>query len=242
MNRSHNIYFTTRFFIRFFDLFFAFTALIFFTPLLILVAITLRFSGEGEVFFRQTRVGKGKKSFNLLKFATMLKESPTFGTGELTLPNDPRVLPFGRFLRKTKINELPQLFNVVVGDLSLIGPRPQTLKYFNLYLPDDRVFIEKIKPGLSGVGSILFRNEESLLKEENDPISFDNYILTPYKGKLEHWYSLNINLTLYFGLIFTTILVVFIPRLGLRKKLMKKLPVPPAELKILVDSNNETCN
>ena len=164
----------------------------------------------------------------------MMKNSPSIGSGELTLPHDPRVLPLGRFLRKTKINELPQLFNVVAGNISLIGPRPQTARYFNCYRPNNRSCIEKIKPGLSGVGSIFFRNEESLLKQVNDPISFDDNILTPYKGEIEHWYFMNINILLYFELILTTIMAVLFPSFGLRKSLLRQLPAPPPELKILL--------
>jgi lipopolysaccharide/colanic/teichoic acid biosynthesis glycosyltransferase len=102
-------------------------------PLWIIVIPILRFTGEGEVFFRQPRVGKDGKLFDLLKFATMLKNSPNIGTGELTLHNDPRVLPVGRWLRKSKINELPQLINVWLGHMSIAGPRPQTPRCFAAY-------------------------------------------------------------------------------------------------------------
>ena len=93
--------------------------------MLVPVAIVLRLTGEGEVFFLQERVGKDGKPFKLYKFATMLKNSPNMGTGTVTLKHDPRVLPVGRFLRKTKINELPQLLNILIGDMSVVGPRPQ---------------------------------------------------------------------------------------------------------------------
>ena len=122
----------------------------------------LRVSGEGEIFFLQNRVGRGGKDFKLYKFATMLKDSPKIGTGTISMKNDPRVLPVGKILRKTKINELPQLINVLVGDMSIIGPRPLTLKSFDLYSLDVQQAIKKVKPGLSGVGSIVFRKEEDI--------------------------------------------------------------------------------
>jgi hypothetical protein len=130
--------------IRFFDIFFSSLALLVLSPLLIPIVIILKFTGEREIFYLQERIGKDGKPFKLIKFATMLKNSPSIGSGEVTLANDPRVLPFGKFLRKTKINELPQLINVLKGDISIIGWRPQTLKYFNLFDREDREIIKTI--------------------------------------------------------------------------------------------------
>jgi lipopolysaccharide/colanic/teichoic acid biosynthesis glycosyltransferase len=221
--------------IRGLDLLFSIAALIAFSPLLLLVAIALRFSGEGEVFYRQVRIGKGGREFHLLKFATMLKDSSTMASGELTLPNDPRVLPLGRFLRKTKLNELPQLLNIVVGDLSLIGPRPQTRRYYDRYAAADRAWIDTIRPGLSGVGSILFRDEETLLAKVADPIHFDSQVITPYKGQVEHWFAVNQSVGLYFELIVTTLLVVLWPSSGLRQRLLRRVPTPPVTLSKLLE-------
>jgi lipopolysaccharide/colanic/teichoic acid biosynthesis glycosyltransferase len=220
--------------IRGLDILFCIAALIAFLPLLLLIAIALRFSGEGEVFYRQVRIGKGGREFHLLKFATMMKNSPTIGSGELTLPNDPRVLPLGRILRKTKLNELPQLFNILAGDLSLIGPRPQTRRYYDCYAVTDRAWIDTIRPGLSGVGSILFRDEEALLSNVADPITFDDQVITPYKGQIEHWFAVNQSVSLYFELIFTTVLVVLWPSSGLHQGLLRRVPEPPAVLKKLL--------
>ena len=119
---------------RFFDIFFSGLALLFLSPLLVPIFIILKFSGEGEVFFLQERIGKGGDVFKLFKFATMLKDSPNIGTGTVTMKGDPRVLPVGKFLRKTKINELPQLLNIFFGDMSVIGPRPLTPKTFIPFL------------------------------------------------------------------------------------------------------------
>ncbi|MEJ6008145.1 sugar transferase [Paucibacter sp. AS339] len=224
----------TQLVLRSLDLFFSLTTLVALFPLLVLVAIALRFSGEGEVFYRQVRIGKNEREFRLLKFATMMKNSPSIGSGELTLPNDPRVLPMGRFLRKTKLNELPQLWNIVAGDISVIGPRPQTRRYFDCYRPEDKVWISKIRPGLSGVGSILFRDEESLLAMVADPVSFDDQVITPYKGKVEHWFAVNQSVFLYFELIITTLLVVLLPSAGLHRRLLGRVPPPPTALSAML--------
>ena len=118
---------------RFFDIFFSGLALLFLLPFLFLVIVALRLTGEGEIFFLQARVGFDGKLFKLYKFATMLKDSPSIGTGTVTTKGDPRVLPFGKLLRKTKINELPQLLNILKGDMSVVGPRPLAQRCFNSY-------------------------------------------------------------------------------------------------------------
>ena len=110
---------------RLFDIIFSGIALVLLSPLLLPLMFILRVTGEGEIFFPQSRVGRGGKHFKLYKFATMLKDSPNMGTGTVTVKNDPRILPIGGFLRKTKVNELPQLINIFNGDMSVIGPRPQ---------------------------------------------------------------------------------------------------------------------
>ena len=102
---------------RFFDILFSSLAILVLSPLFIPVILILKFSGEGEVFYKQKRVGKSMKEFDLLKFATMLKDSENLGTRDITIANDPRILPFGKILRKTKINELPQLINILFGDI-----------------------------------------------------------------------------------------------------------------------------
>ena len=118
---------------RFFDILFSGVALLLLSPLTVPVVITLRLTGEGNIFFLQERIGKGGKNFKLFKFVTMLKNSPNIGTGTVTMRGDPRVLPVGTFLRKTKINELPQLLNIFFGDMSVIGPRPLTTQTFGAY-------------------------------------------------------------------------------------------------------------
>ncbi|MCK4440712.1 MAG: sugar transferase, partial [Sulfurovaceae bacterium] len=169
---------------RFFDILFSSLALIVLSPLLIIVMIILKFTGEGEIFYVQPRVGEGGKMFNLLKFATMLKDSANMGTETVTVKNDPRVLPFGAFLRKTKINELPQLINILRGDMSVIGPRPQAKRCFLAFPKDIQKSIIKVKPGLSGIGSIIFRDEETMLDNPKiDRLLFYDTVIAPYKGE-----------------------------------------------------------
>ena len=215
---------------RFFDLFFSSLALFVFSPLLILIILILSFTGEKKIFFFQERFGKGGRNFKIIKFVTMLENSPNIGTGTVTVKNDKRILPFGKFLRKTKINELPQLFNVLKGDMSLIGPRPLTYQTFKIYSDSVKKEITKIRPGLSGVGSIIFRNEEEIINNNCDPIKFYRDIISPYKGELEKWYIKNCNLRNYFLLIFITIFVVILPSNNFIWILLKDLPSPPSTI------------
>ena len=115
---------------RIFDILISLSALFILSPVLIPIMFLLRFTGEGDIFYLQTRIGLNKKRFEVIKFATMLKDSPNMGTGPITTRNDPRVLPVGRVLRKTKINELPQLINIIMGTMSIVGPRPLMEKQF----------------------------------------------------------------------------------------------------------------
>jgi len=216
--------------IRAFDCAISAIALTILVPLFLVVAVLLRFTGEGEIFFRQTRVGFKGEHFNLFKFATMLKDSPNMGTGTVTTLNDPRVLRVGKVLRDTKINELPQLFNVLKGDMSLIGPRPQTLRCFSAFPMASQCEIIKVKPGLSGLGSIIFRDEEKMILASEKPDEFYDRVIMPYKGKVEEWFVKRSSLGNYLLLILLTIATVIAPNLNLVWKIYKDLPKPPSEL------------
>lgn len=215
---------------RFMDLVFSGLALVLLSPLLVPIAIALRLSGEGEVFYVQQRIGLGGKPFGLYKFATMLKDSPSIGTGTVTVKNDPRVLPLGRFLRKTKINELPQLLNIFKGDMSIIGPRPQTQRCFDAFPLVSQAEIVKVRPGLSGIGSIVFRDEEELMHASAEPEKFYDDVIMPYKGKLEEWYVANQGLRTYLLSIVATAWVVMFPSSEMVWRAFPGLPKPPAEL------------
>lgn len=215
---------------RFFDVFFSSAALFFLSPILVPIAIVLKFSGEGEIFFLQERVGKNGKLFKLLKFATMLKNSQNIGTGTVTMKNDSRILPVGKFLRKTKINELPQLINILLGHMSVIGPRPLTIQTFNSYSETTQNIIKKVRPGLSGIGSIIFRGEEEIMEGDSASIDFYENIIAPYKGSLEEWFVYNKSIHIYFISIFITLYVVVIPSSKIVWKVFKTLPKPPEKL------------
>lgn len=217
---------------RFLDIILSSIAIIILSPILIPVMIGLLFTGENYIFYKQERIGYKNKRFNIYKFATMLKDSPNLGTGLHTTTNDPRILPFGGFLRKTKINELPQLFNILFGSMSIVGPRPLVDKTFNPYSEYVKKNIYNVKPGLSGIGSIIFRNEEELMTKSKIPIAeFYKKFISPYKGELELWYQKNLTFYTDLIIIFTTIWVIFFPDSNLIFKLFKNLPKKPDFLK-----------
>ena len=216
------------FFKRLFDVLFSTLAIIILSPLLIPIIIGLLMTGEHYVFYLQKRIGFKNKTFSIYKFATMLKNSPNIGTGLHTTTKDSRILPLGGFLRKTKINELPQLFNILEGTMSIIGPRPLVDKTFDPYSHEVKNKIYNVKPGLSGIGSIIFRNEEILLSSSTIPLNeFYKKFISPYKGELELWYQDNISFYTDFTIIFLTIWVIFFPKSNLVYKVFKGLPSPP---------------
>ena len=217
--------------IRCFDLVLSGLTLIVLSPLLIPTVLFLKFSGEGEIFFLQERVGKNREMFKLFKFATMLKDSPSMGTGTVTMKDDPRVLPAGKFLRKTKINELPQLLNVLIGHMSLVGPRPQTQRCFDAFPVESQNIIVKVKPGLSGIGPIVFRGEEDILEGHSGTLDFYDNVIGPYKGEVESWYVEKRNILVYASLIFLTVWVVLFPKSSIIWNFFTDLPVPPDVLK-----------
>lgn len=216
---------------RLIDVLVAVLALLLLVPLFLPLMLALRLTGEGEVFYRQTRIGYRNQTFGIWKFATMLKNSPNLGTGSLTLRNDPRVTPLGRFLRKSKINELPQLWNLLTGDMTLVGPRPQVKMDFEAYPTHIQRQIYTVKPGITGIGSIVFRDEEKLLSAPGrDPRAFYTEHIAPYKGALELWYQQHISLRTDLLLLFLTVWVVFSPDSGLPFTLFQSLPKLPPEL------------
>jgi len=194
-------------------------------PLLVIVAIILRFTGERHVFYVQPRRGKGGKIFGLIKFATMVVDSENIGTKDITVRNDPRVLPFGRLLRKTKINELTQLLNVLKGDMSIIGWRPLMQAGLDCYTEEVRQELFEIRPGLTGIGSIVFRDEEQILQlsEKAHKECYRDDIM-PYKGELETWYARNQSIWLDIKLILATAVAVLLPSSDFYLKVFPDLP------------------
>ena len=210
---------------RFFDIILSGLALVSFSLILLPVMVLLKLTGEGEIFFMQDRVERRGKSFQLYKFATMLKDSPNIGAGTITVKDDPRVLPVGGFLRKTKINELPQLINVFLGDMSVVGPRPLVDKTFDYYPENIKAKIYNVKPGLTGIGSIVFRDEEEILSKTKLPLDeYTKKYISPYKGKLELWYQNNQSFFVDFMIIISTVWVILFPKSDIYYKVFKTLP------------------
>ena len=199
-------------------------------PIFIPIMLLLFLTGEGKVFYKQVRIGKNGNKFEVLKFATMLQDSPNIGAGTITVRDDPRVLPVGRILRKTKINELPQIINVIKGEMSLIGPRPHAerdlmgVDKYNLEL------VLKLTPGISGIGSIVFRDEEKILHSSDQPRHVYDNVIAPYKAELEIWYLKNGNISKYIILLFLTIYVVFKNESQIIFRVFPTLPKPPQQL------------
>ncbi|HZK94653.1 MAG TPA: sugar transferase [Prolixibacteraceae bacterium] len=217
---------------RIIDFILSLLALIMLAPLLIPICIILLFTGEHEVFYRQKRVGYKNSRFQIWKFATMMKNSSKLGTGSLTIRNDPRVLPFGKLLRKTKINEIPQIINVLIGNMSIVGPRPQMEVDFFKFPEHVQILIYNSNPGITGIGSIIFRDEEKWISDyEGDKHEFYKNHIAPYKGELELWYQNHLSFYTDVILIFLTAYVLFTPKNNLIYKVFKDLPKMPKELK-----------
>ncbi len=208
---------------RIIDIVISIVALILLLPILVPVMIILKCTGEHDIFYFQKRIGYLNKPFNIWKFATMLKNSPNIGTGEITLRNDPRVLPIGGFLRKTKINELPQIFNVLRGEMSIVGPRPLMEVSFKLYDADTQQKIYNSKPGITGIGSIIFRDEEKIVSDAKDAKEMYNKIF-PYKGHLEIWYQQNASILIDFKIIFLTAWSILFSKNNVANRFFKDLP------------------
>ena len=188
-------------------------ALVILSPLLVPIMIGLKLTGEGYIFYKQSRLGQDNKFFEIFKFATMLKDSPNMATGSITVRNDPRITPMGGFLRKTKINELPQIFNVFLGNMSIVGPRPLMQADFDAYPKHVQESVYDVKPGITGIGSLIFRDEEKYFDEnlKVDPKTFYAEKIAPYKGELELWYAKNRSFWIDIKIIFLTFWAIVSP-------------------------------
>jgi lipopolysaccharide/colanic/teichoic acid biosynthesis glycosyltransferase len=198
---------------RFFDIVISFLAILVVGPFMVPVIIGLLLTGEHHVLYLQTRIGRGGKEFSVLKFATMLKNSPNLPGGFITQKDDPRITPLGKILRLTKINELPQLINVLIGQMSIVGPRPVVGQHLDLYSADSREVILRQRPGITGMASLVFRDEERILNTmPGDRAANHDGVIAPYKGMLELWYGNNNTIRIYFAIILYTALAVLFPR------------------------------
>ena len=211
---------------RIFDFISSLVVLLLLTPLLLPIIVLLKITSEGEVFYFQERIGMFNKPFKIFKFATMMKNSSKMKGGYITVKNDPRLTFMGGFLRKSKINELPQLLNILLGHMSVVGPRPVMRVSFESYPENIQKVIYNSKPGLTGIGSIIFRDEESIISAVTDenPHEFYKRVIAPYKGELEMWYQSNNSFLLDLQLIFMTAWVILVPTSKLYEKWFKDLP------------------
>lgn len=192
---------------RFFDLILSFIGLLIIVPILFLITILIKISSSGPVFYKQVRVGKNNKDFKIFKFRTMHLNADKKGL--LTVGGrDPRVTSIGYYLRKFKLDELPQLINVFKGDMSFVGPRPEVRQFVNLY-SEIQMKVLNVKPGITDLASIEFRNENEILSKEEDPNQYYIDYIMPKKLEINLKYINQRNLLKDFVVIIKTIKVIF---------------------------------
>ena len=179
-------------------------------PFLLVAALAVRFSSSGPILFRQRRVGRNGCVFEILKFRTMRVAHDT--TNAITVGRDPRITPVGHFLRQSKIDELPQLLNVLRGDMSLVGPRPEVPHYVELYPDDLRHKILSVRPGITDRASIKYRNEAELLALQSDPDGYYRSVIMPDKLRLAAHYADRVSVTEDIRVILDTLKAVLRPR------------------------------
>ena len=176
-----------RFCKRAFDIFFALLGLILFSPFILFVALLIRFDSSGPVFYRGIRVGLKGKKFKIFKFRTMIENAEKIG-GPSTALNDPRMTKIGRFLRKYKLDELPQLINIIIGTMSFVGPRPQVEQYTDMYRKREKIILD-VKPGITDYASVKFINLDQILSDEGVDEKYLREI-EPEKNKLRIQYAM----------------------------------------------------
>ncbi len=189
---------------RIFDIVCSGLGLIILSPFLLFVAIRIKMGSDGPVFFKQIRVGEKGKEFKILKFRTMVVDAEKLGR-QITVGNDNRITKIGAFLRKYKIEELPQLINVFKGDMSLVGPRPEVPRYVNMYTEEQRKVLD-VKPGITDLASIRYRDENELLGQAENPDEFYINTIMPDKLALNVEYINKSNIFLDIYIILKTIL------------------------------------
>lgn len=191
---------------RLFDILISGLGLLALCPLFIVVAIWIKVDSQGPVFYRQTRVGKGNKDFHLLKFRSMVSDADK--SGLLTVGgHDSRVTRAGYFIRKYKLDELPQLINVFLGDMSLVGPRPEVRKYVDMYTPE-QLHVLDIRPGITDAASIKYRNENDLLAAADNPEQYYIDVIMPDKLRINLEYVAHHSLIGDLKLIFDTFIAI----------------------------------
>jgi lipopolysaccharide/colanic/teichoic acid biosynthesis glycosyltransferase len=211
---------------RFFDFVAAAAGLVVFSPVMLVAALMIKLDSRGAVFFQQERVGKDFRPFLMYKFRTMVQDAPRRGAA-ITVGNDPRITRPGRFLRKTKIDELPQLINVLRGDMSLVGPRPEVPRYVEMFRCDYEEILT-VRPGITDLASLKYRDESGILAAAKDPEQEYVARVLPEKIELAKQYVREASFLLDVRLILKTLckIVVYEPE----KNLVRAKPQrPPRE-------------
>jgi lipopolysaccharide/colanic/teichoic acid biosynthesis glycosyltransferase len=221
---------------RGFDILAGGIGLLLLAPLFLVVGLILRFTGDREVFYFQERIGWRNRPFHIWKFSSMRKNSLQTGSKTVTLRNDPRVTPLGRFLRLTKINELPQIINVFLGDMTLVGARPLLPSSFKKYTAEVQSRIYATRPGITGIGSLIFRDEEQLISEVaaqgGEPLEYYQQYIYPYKGLVEMWYQKHLGPLTDLKILFLTFWKIVFSRSELVWSAFPDLPSRPRELTV----------
>lgn len=190
---------------RLFDLVLSICGILFLLPFFIIVSILIKLDSDGDIIFKQTRVTKDGKEFKIFKFRTMRPD--TEKQGQITIGADNRITSIGSFLRKTKLDELPQLFNIVMGDMSFVGPRPEVPKYVRMYTKAQKEIL-KVRAGITDYASIYFSNESEILGKQKEPEKFYIEKIMPYKIELNKKYIKEAGLITDIKIIFLTIFKV----------------------------------
>jgi lipopolysaccharide/colanic/teichoic acid biosynthesis glycosyltransferase len=203
----------------------AIVGLVLLLPVFVIVAVAIRRDSAGPVFFRQQRVGRGGRLFAMFKFRSMTVDAPRRGSA-LTVRADRRITRVGRFLRQSKLDELPQLVNVLIGDMSLVGPRPEVPEFMRFYSPEQRAIIVSMRPGMTDYAAILFRDESALLDQNGDPIEIYRRLIMPIKFRHYERYSREIGIMTDLRIILATALLLTIGRvpswLGIERELLAR--------------------
>jgi lipopolysaccharide/colanic/teichoic acid biosynthesis glycosyltransferase len=194
-------------------------------PVLAIVAVVIKLDSPGPIFFRQERVGLRGRPFRIFKFRTMVVGAARAGTA-LTVRGDTRITRAGVALRKHKFDELPQLFNVLAGDMSIVGPRPEVPEFMKFYTPDQRAIILSMRPGITDYAAILFRDENSLLDRDRDPIDVYRREIMPAKFAYYERYSREISVLNDLRIILATVLLLVVGRVPPQLGIECRLPPP----------------
>jgi lipopolysaccharide/colanic/teichoic acid biosynthesis glycosyltransferase len=204
----------------------AIVGLVLLSPVFLIVAIGIKLDTAGPVFFRQQRVGRDGRLFAICKFRSMTVDAPRRGSA-LTVRADKRITRVGRFLRQSKLDELPQLVNVLVGDMSLVGPRPEVPEFMRFYSPEQRETIVSMRPGMTDYAAILFRDESALLDQSGDPIDIYRRLIMPIKFSHYERYSRENGILTDLRIIFATALLLTIGRTPSWLRIERELLAPP---------------